>query len=447
MHINLDSADILENLRIGFKFELFSPFKRSELSHMLSHVLGKNVMALESQDTNFPLDNNTFKIEPDFSGGLKMHELVTAPQRYSEAIHTMFKVYNFIEEKCYTTNRCGVHINISVDNTQIKENIRNLNLFKFILGLNESKVYELWPMSYQSKMQKVFKNPISYIYPKNRFLSENVNAMTISNIKDFKIPQTKYHGINFTKLQEGYIEIRYAGGANYQNKRKESLELINMLGAHLISVLENNKTYTDGELLTLKDIISNQRQYVNSVRTYESFVRSYPNIHLTINMNPKEQAIKAQYSNIRESLCDLLEYTELTSGDINYDSDRSRLQVRGATVKSKFVVEKIDFIDCKIESELSECFLMDCNVRGSLIKKSELSTNNTIKYSLLEDCKYDDSCSNTISHTYLKNENVTIINGNLKECVVNKGIISNESSVDIKTELVNVNKDASSHQR
>lgn len=411
---------------------------------MLSHELGKNVMALESHDTNFPLDNNNYKIEPDFSGGLKMHEFVTAPQPYSEAVHTLFKVYNFIDEKCYTTNRCGVHINMSVNNPEIKESIRNLNIFKFILGLNESEIYELWPGSYQSKMQKVFKHPISYIYPKNRFLSENVNSLTISNPMDFKIPQTKYHGINFTKLQEGYIEIRYASGQHYQGKRKESLKLLNIMGEHLVNVLSNNKVYTDKELASLKKIISNQRHYLNTVRTYESFIRNYPEIKLTVNMLEKSEAVKSVYNSFRESLCDLMEYTEFTKGYINYDSDRNRLQVKDATIKSRFVLENIDFINCKVESEISESFLMNCKVTSSLIKNSELSIGNEIKYSLLESCKYDKSCSNKISHTYLKNDNLTVVNGLLTECVINKGVVSINSEVDSKTEMVNISLDASS---
>jgi len=443
LYTNFQTLQLLESIQIGFEFEFFSPFDRSDLAQMLSNTLGKNVIALESQDTNFPLDNNTYKIEPDFSGGLKMHEFVTAPQPYNEAIHTLYKVYNFIADRGYTTNRCGVHINMSVHGNEVKESTRNLNIFKFILGLNENKIYDLWPSSEQSKMQKVFKNSISYIYPKNRFLSEKVNAASISNPMDFKIPQTKYHGINFTKLKEGYIEVRYVGGVGYQSKKKESVELINLLGEHLITVLQNNRNYTEQELMSLNDILKTQKHYLDTVRTYESFVRSYPKIKLTVNLRENSQVIQTSFKLFRESLCDLLEYTEMDEGEINFDSDRNRLQVKYASIRSKFILEKIDFVWCRIESELSECSLTDCRVKGAFIKNSELFENNNVKYSLLEDCSFHDSCSNQISYTYLKNQNLTSVNGILTECIINRGIISTNSRVDNKTELISVNKDSS----
>lgn len=434
---------MLEGLKIGFEFEVFSPFTRPELASILSHVLNKNVMALESHDANFPLDYNTFKIEPDFSGGMKMHEIVTAPLPYYEAVHTMLKIYNFIDEKCHTTNRCGMHINVSVEDPTVMESMRHLNVFKFILGLNESKIYELWPMSYQSKLQKVFKHPISYIYPKNRFLAENINPMTMATPADYKIPQTKYHGINFTKLQQGYLEVRYAGGMHYQRKRKESVSLINMIGEHLIDTLKNNQTYTDVEVLKLKEIVDNQRRYLNSVRTYEAFVRNYPDVHLAVDLKMHPQAVKGVYSTIREQLCDLLEYTEMTKGDLNFDTDRKKLQVRGAKIKSGFLLENMDFFDCVVEAELSDCLLHNCKINGSIVKNSKISIDNQIKYSLLEDCQYDESATSLISHSYVKNEGFSKVNGRFVECIINRGIISANSQVDSKTELVNIGKDSS----
>ena len=434
---------MLESLMIGFEFEVFSPHTRPELATLLSHEVNKTVIALESHDPSTVLDYNTFKIEPDFSGGIKMHEIVTPPLPYHEAIYTMLKVLNFINEKCHTTNRCGFHINISVENTEIKESIRNLNIFKFVLSLDEHSIFNLWPSSYQSKFQKVFKNSISYIYPKNRFLSENVNVMTLSNPMDFKIPQTKYHGINFNKLQRGYLEVRYAGGTNYQLKRKESIDLINLVGEHIISTLENNKTYTEAEILKLKSIIDNQREYLSSVRTYEAFIRNYPNIKLTMDMKHHPQAIKATYSTIRESLCDFLEHTNMTKGELNYDSNRSRLQVRGANIKSGFVLSNLDLLECTVDSELEQCMLFNCKVSGALIKKSNISIDNDIKYSVLEDCSYDESSSSKIKHSYLKNEGFTKVSGNFTECIINRGIISSTSEVDKKTELVNIGKDSS----
>jgi hypothetical protein len=376
-----------------------------------------------------------------------MHELTTGPLPYFESIHILYKVCNFIQENAYTTNRCGVTVNVSIDESALKLRtpLEELNVFKFIVGLNESKLLELWPTAAQAKVQKVYKNPVSFVYPKNRFIAETFNVNTMTSSADYNLPQSKYHGIDFTKLDRGYLAVRYAGGMQYEKKKSQIVEMIGIVSEHLYDVLLNNKTYTPTEIQKISSILEKQKSIVSKLRTYENFRRNYPEIRFTVDLNDANEACKARYIQMRDKITDLFEFCDLQRAELNYDSERKRLQVRGASVHSNFVLDEYDFFECKIQAELKNCLVHECKIVSSLLENVYLSNNNEVKYSFLEHCIYDSGANNVLRQSYIKNNSTAKIAAQLKECIVNGGIISDLSVVDSKTELVGVEKDKNTH--
>jgi hypothetical protein len=276
LYKDISKAYIYENLILGFKFELFSPEKRHKLAEQLSFVLNKQVHAFDTHEEAFPLDENVFKIEPAFRGGHKMHELTTGPQSYFEAINTLYKVCNFILENAYTTDKCKFVANISLDenNLNLKTPMLELNKFKFVVGLDEAKMFELWPNEFQSKVNKVHKSAITYIYPRNRFISETFNVNTMTSAAEYNLPQSKFHGIDFSHVVDGYISVRYAGGMQYEKKKAQLTEMINIVGEHLYNVLDNNKSYTPAEIHKISSILERQKTVLTKMRTFENFKRN-----------------------------------------------------------------------------------------------------------------------------------------------------------------------------
>lgn len=445
MYSDISKSHIYENLKIGYEFEFFSPLSRKVLAEKLSMALGKRVHALETHDAGFPIDEMNFKIEPDFSGGMKMHEFVTGPLPYYEAIHVLYKAYNFIDENAYTTERCGAHINVSINEKALglRTAMSQMNVFKFVIGLDEKKIFEIWPTLQTSKVQKVYKHPVTYIHPKNRFISEKMNTVTMMNSADFSIPQSKYYGVNFEKLKEGYLEIRYAGGQGYQKKKNQSTALINLIGEHIFNVLSNNKSYSQEEIDKCNDIIVRNRKISIATRTFEALQRNYPRIEFIADMSDHRELLRNRYMEIREKVSDLLNFTGMTYGVINYDSDRKRLQVRDAKIKSDVQLEGYDFFNCKIESEMKDCLVYECKITSSLMKECTIAENNEIKYGFLDHCKYSASGLNTIKYSYLKNDVIAPIAGKMVECIINKGVLLETSEVDSKTEIIQVEKGTS----
>ena len=100
---------------IGFEFEFFSNMIRGRIVDSLSKLLGKKVILSSKYHSKIPVSSEVFKLEPDYSGGSKMNELITGPMPYSEAIPVLIKVLRWIDENGWTNDKCAFQFSISFD--------------------------------------------------------------------------------------------------------------------------------------------------------------------------------------------------------------------------------------------------------------------------------------------------------------------------------------------
>jgi hypothetical protein len=438
MYKDLNQKSLFDNINLGFEFEFFSPISREELAETLSSRLNKKVIFTDDYHSDIPVSREEFKIEPDFSGGFKMNELITGVMPYDEAIHVMYKIMNFIDESGFTTERTGFHINISMNEFDLglKERLQYLNVFKYILNLDEAKIFEMWP-SAKSRIQKVYKTSVLNVFPKNKFISETaLNYSKPGSPLDFAYPHSKYFGLNFDKLSQGYLEVRYAGGAGYEKRRSDATNLINYISESVYSALSKNSEYSLDEQKKINDIMKSQKEKVGSLKTYENFKKSFKDIELLVDLKDDPRIIESNYENFRESLFDLITFGNMKKGMVNLDTKTSRIQVKDSIIKEGFSLNDIDFINCKIEAELNRCVLQGCTVRSSHINECKLITKNDIRYSHLDDCVFQRGGDNRIDLSYIKNLPEAIVYADLNECIVRSGIIALESNVDKKTEIL-----------
>lgn len=438
MYKDPNKSKIFDNVNLGFEFEFFSPIPRYELAEKLSSALNKKIAWTDEYRSDLPVSRDEFKLEADFSGGFKMNELITGVMPYSEAIHIMYKVMNFIDENGFTTDRTGLHINMSFNEFDmgLTSKLENLNVFKCILSLNEERIFEMWP-SAKSRVQRIYKNPVTNIYPKDKFISES--AMQYSkpgNPMDFAYPQSKYFGLNFEKLREGYLEIRYAGGPEYQLRRADATNLINYMAETLHSTLLNNSAYSVDEQRKINEVVKIQRANTLALKTYENFVKNFPEIELYIDLKNDPRIVESNYLNLRESLFDLITYGKVKKGQVNYDTQTKRVQVKDTSIKEGFALHDLDFINCSIEAELSNCLLFGCKVRSSRLAECKVITDNDIRYSHLENCLFERGTANRIDLSYISNSDHGVIYADLNECIVRAGTVALESKVDSKTEIL-----------
>ena len=438
MYKDLTKSKIFDNVNLGFEFEFFSPIPREELAEKLKTALNKDIAWTDEYRSDLPVSRDQFKLEADFSGGFKMNELVTGVMPYSEAIHIMYKVMNFIDENGFTTDRTGLHINLSFNEFDmgLTERLENLNVFKCILSLNEEKIFEMWP-SAKSRTQRIYKNSVLNIYPKTKFIAEKSLLYSgPANPSNFNLPHSKYFGLNFTKLSNNYLEVRYAGGEGYQNKRKESVDLINYIAESLYSVLQTNNEYSVNETRKINDILKVHTDLINSVKTFEGFKRSYPELELYIDLRDDPRIVEANYANVKEKIFELITTGNLRKGLINYDTSAQRLQLKDSKLKEGFSINNIDFINCSIEGEITNCNLFGSKVRSSHIRECRIITGNDIRYCYIKNCQFERDGVNRIDLTYIKSKPEYPIYADLNECIIRSGTLGLNCKVDSKTEFI-----------
>lgn len=438
MYKDLNSRKLFDNVNLGFEFEFFSPLNRKELSEKLTKTLGRKVHWTNQYHSDIQVGDGEFKLEPDFSGGFKMHELITGVMPYNEAINTLFRVYNFIDENGFTSERTGLHINISFNETDLglKEKLQHLNVFKYLIGLNESKIFEMWP-SAKSRIQRIYKNSVIQIYPKNKFISETShNYSGPSSPADFNLPHTKYFGLNFTKLSKNYLEVRYAGGEGYEKKKTDTVDLINYIAESLYSTLENNNEYSVQEKRRMEEILEHHRQVLSSAKTYENFVKAYPDIEMYVDLRDDPRIVESNYLNLKEKLYELVTMAGLKKGIVNFDTLKNRVQLKDARLKESFSITGIDLINCTVSGEITKCELYGCEIRSSKINESHLLTGNDIRYSYLKNCTFVKDGSNRLDLSYIRSQPDSPIYADLNECIVRSGTVSLNSKVDSKTEFI-----------
>lgn len=437
MYNKIENKFLFENTNVGFSFQFFSPLNRKKIASKLSKYLGKTVIPTNNKKNIRFVDESVY-ISPDFSGGHRMNRIDTDLMPYGMAIHTMLKCMNFINENGFTNSRSNMNIKISLNEMDlgIKYKLENLNKFKYILNLNETSIFKMWP-AVSSEKQKIHQSKSMFIYPKELYSSRISGAiLEKANSVDYNFPESSHFGTNFSKLKDGYISIKYAGGKNYQKKKDETIELINYVSKHLYETLSNNSSFDSSEKRKIDKILEKYQGIIESTRTYEIFKHSYPDIHLYVDLASHKYLIESNYTTIRNKLFELISCCEMEKAVINFDTVRNRVQVKEARIKKGFSLNGMDFFECYIEGDITDCLFENCKIRNSNIKDSMIYSNNDIKYSNLSNSKYG-GYLNEIRSSYIDSNPDNLINANLANCIVLNGNFSQESKIDDATELIN----------
>ena len=360
---------------------------------------------------------------------------------YNEAIHIMIKCMNFLNENAVTDKRTNMNIKLSLneDDLDLKYQLENINTFKYILTLSENRIFEMWPSNGTEK-QKIYQNRAIFIYPKMLYTSNLTSSLLEKmNPLEYKFPRSSYFGSDFSKIDDGYLLIKYAGGKNYQRKIDEAVELINYMSEHVYNTLNNNWTYTMDEKRKVQHLLEDYKKIISSTKVYENFYNEYPDLELYIDLRRDKHMIESHYPQFRDKLFELIACCDMKKATINYDTIRKRLQIKNATIKKGFSLNDMDFFESRIEADAKDCLFENCVIRNSNINDCEMLSHNNIRYSRVTECLYSGQ-NNTIKSSYLNNPDDNFINADLYNCIVENGNFTPSSTVDDKTEILNLKK-------
>lgn len=379
------------NARVGLEFEFFSNYDYVKTLEILNNTFNPiEVYGFNTYHSNFTVSNTQFKIEPDFSGGSNMIELITGPMEYTESKIIIGKMLQFIKEHGYTNESCSIHINISFKDIDV----RNLKPIKLILDLNEDYIYSKFP----DRKNNIYARSIKYIVPFENFINVEYGMNAIIN--SFTIPNdSKYYGVNFQKMNDNYLEFRYIGGENYENKK---IEIFNILDYFLkVTRTSIEEEYMQDDYIKLSSFLDDNISWYRSFTTYEDFLMNNDFITIEVNKNDNYNYIVNYWDQFKDSIFKLVKYSdEITKCKINYNTLSKRIEVIEAGIDGLILVKNIDFIECRIKnsninySDLIECIVEDShiyntNIYDSKINSSKLENTKCTDYTELNECIFD----------------------------------------------------------
>ena len=420
---NYRPEEILEAGKLGIEFEFYSNLKDVvETARSIGKYIGKRIvvpMALSDINNPKPLYHSpivptdaVFKLEPDYSGGKKMCELVTGPMKYSEARNVIIKMFEWISNNGYTNERCSIHANISIDGVALPtlSTINDMNILKFILSFDEDRIYDVFP----GRKDSVYSRSIKEIRANkaSMFLSKDCS---IYNKQIFRVPDEKYYGVNFLKAEKGYLEYRYMGGADYEKKTKKILDLIDYYIGHLHEVL-NFVQFNDSEIRQFKKLVAKQNKFSEGFVKYAEFKKVFPKINVTYDMGNNDDILEAMWGNLRDKLFEMIMTGGMTKGDFNYDSEIGRFQLKDTTLRNCKVTD-VEFINCEIEGVLERCAFFECKLKNSRFTYCNFAKDNVVDFSKVAESPLH--ASNVLNDCFIENKT------NVINCEVNRGVIRN----------------------
>lgn len=438
MFKSLDKKTIYDSSKISFCFEFFSPLRKMDAAAKISRALGKKVKWFKQVKPEFQATNEVFKLAPTYSNGYKEMQLSTGFMPYQEAVHMYLKVSNIIEAIGFTTERCRVQSTIQLNEKALglRHGIDKLNKLKYLISLDEKKLFELWPQP-QNENRLIYQNHLQYVHPRRLFdmvLTESV--IERGDSIDLSFPESDFFATDFSKISEGKLVVNYISGKDYTRKKKEAVETLNSVIEHAYDTLANNYSYTNQEKIRISEMVTDFRSGIDSTRNPLKFKSAYPDITLSIDLKDAPHLIESNFPVIREKLFRLIIGGGITEGHINYDTARKSFQIKGVDIKRSILVEGVEFFSCKIEGDVKNCLFEDCIIRNSKLENCIINSNNQIRFSKILNCDYVGGANEVIA-SYLDNPDNKMINAELKECLINRGKLSLGCELDSSSSIIN----------
>lgn len=433
MYTDLNKKPIYDNTRIGFSADFFSPLKRERIASKLTETLRHRVVYSDKYKAGGDASADTFKLFPNFYGGFKMNTVETGPMPYNEGLNVLLKTLNVIDEIGFTTKKCKMKVRVWHDATGLGGvAMEHLNIPRFMLNINEAEILSFWK---KFNSEKVWQSSLKYVYPKNVFMTEMGPALfENASMTSMRYPTSKYFGVGFDNVKNGYVEMRYVSGQNYQRKKQQVVDLVNSIIENVHEALVP-RAYTDTEYNKMAKIVAEQRAVVESMKTYESFRQKYPLISLYVDLKSNTETLVQRFPDMRDKLFDLVVYGNMKAGDVNLDTTRSRIQVRESYIHDGYSISGIDFFYSKVEGEFNECAFQSCTVRGSSIRNSSLYNDNEVRGSAMFECAFIGG-ENKLYETYVDNSPDKPIEADIRMSVIRRGVVTMNSNVDEATEMI-----------
>lgn len=430
---------ILNKVKIGFEFEFFTKLKSRKLISELKKTLGVDVTTgikersftreLLGNSNEFIPTDKVFKLEKDYSGGPDMYELITGPIGYFDARKILILTLKKIQEIGMTNDRCGLHINISFNDGDL--HAMHINILKFCIDFFD--IEKLLYKDFPTRKNNIYTNSITRLVPDFNYLQLDLNNMSIEKMK-FLLPlESRYFGVNFKNLKKNYIEFRYIGGSGYEKKIEK---ILNYTDDFIYLMYENltNNTINSYRSEKFTKQIKKKISKIEAFKSYDKFKEIFKDIEILIDLKSDDGLLKMRFNEIRSLLYELIIINGMRHGSINYDTDISKIQVRGAKLNNLKVLWNIELFSCEISGFLETCNIYNCIINNSIIGSCEITGATDIKNSKI----YNSSIGSAVhlDNCYIQTKDKRI-KGVMTRCIISghAELLSGHAELDKYTQF------------
>ena len=419
----INSWKELQTAVIGFEFEFFSNYSYIKTMELLNLEFDPiEIWGFNQYHSDFEVTDTKFKIEPDYSGGSEMIELITGPINWVDSRVILIKALNFIKKHGYTNDYCSIHINISFTDISVKD----MNPIKLILNFNEDFVYDKFP----DRRNNIYARSIKWVVP---FEDWDDSEMALNSIiQCVQIPDdTKYYGVNIQKKWMGYLEYRYIGGADYENKTDDILSLMDYF------ILQTRKSVTEELIpednIKLLSYLEDNINWFKQYKTYDEFLSNITGVNIEVDQVSEYNAINASWDKLKNKLFDIIKSCDsIKDAIVNYNTTTNRLEIVDAVISNIHYLKGVDFVNCKItECTLYDCYVIDTEIDGGHIYNSKIyeSKLNTCKLSNCDAMEWSELTK-------------CMFDGGLIDCIMKDGVfrsgeIGSNAQIDMTVKMAN----------
>ena len=419
--------ELYKNTYISIESNYFSPLSIRRQGEVLSKYLDKSVVYNLEGKVKAETGSDYVKIYPNNFDGLSMITIETGYMPYFEAINIISKILVFINEKGYTRDKCTFKVKIKIDSAAGYGDIRRLNTLKYVLGLDESLFFKKW----KKNGRRINKYLTDFIVPK-----ELTYSFDFKNIdpRHFDIPTSKYFGLDFTTIKNGFFSMNYIGGSNYEQFNKEIVDGIRLIVDRAGVTLQDPNKYTAIELATLRKSVLKHMGDVMAIRSLKSFQKTYPAIQLFIDLKDKQESLKLKYPTFKKLLFKLIVHGNLKKGLINYDTERDIFQMKDANIFYIINISDLEIYDSIVSGDFKNCLFRDCKIRNSRILDSRFDDYNKVSNSHI----YKTSVygkENKIANSFIYD--CGVVKADVRACVLQNSYVPYGYKMDANTRIIN----------
>lgn len=338
---------------------------------------------------------------------------------YSAGIVNLSRVLGWVEKNAKTDERCLLKVFVGYKDGM--EQLYKLNICKFVLGFNEEKFYNVFP-----KMQNtVGGKSIKSVCPGSL---EDGEPNIISMYNNYASTDTSQYGVCFNGLKENILEIGYFGGKGYEGKQMEIVSLVSWFAVYAYTTLLEPE-YTIDDLQKIRELNSKCKDVVERFSSYENFKKFYKNISITVDLREMDGQEEVYWNMLRERIYKMvLGFFSFLDGkgvELNYDTDESVFQVRGAKTTGAATLNGVDVVESELEGTYGMCTFLSCDTNSSILNYCKLMGESVAENSVVSNSyiSKDSVCKNcTITGD-------STICGTVVSCKIEDGVKYTEDAV------------------